>query len=375
MDDQIQSGGQAGAGSFLRPFLAGGLICLLFGVVQATVTKWVSSNGWSGWPVGVAFVLLAVQCFVISFFTGRQLVANRNLVWAWTFFYVWCLLMINLTLGHVLIESGIGWASTYWQLSMVFAFLQAQMGLMIIWGVLGSYDWRKRLPLFAIGFGCFCFPLWMFDFRSWSMRGWFSLLICYLVAVFVTTLILRWFRFRITALQFDTDLERAKNPQGQFSVLNLFVWTTIAAAAVGVGRFVPWELVWESVWAREVRFAILVSILVTVIAVSTCWAALGEPKGKKYVAVLVRLVIMLLLFTLIAYGLYSSEAVAAGGARGRTGSFIGGWAINLNTQGHLVFGIWCAWTVLNGFFLFGLLQVFGAAGCRLVRKPKHAVDV
>ena len=117
------------------------------------------------------------------------------------------------------------------------------------------------------------------------------------------------------------------------------------------------------------------SILVTVIAVSTCWAALGEPKGNKYDAVLVRLVIMLLLFTLIAYGLYSSEAVAAGGARGRTGSFIGGWAINLNTQGHLVFGIWCAWTVLNGFFLFGLLQVFGAAGCRLVRKPKHAVDV
>ena len=380
MDGQVAANSQVEAkerlleNSFLRPFLAGALICFVIGVLHNfVIVGWVAKTGWQGWPVAVAFVLLILQCFFISFFTGRQLVANRKLVWAWIFFYLWCLLMINLALGHVYIESA---RASHWQLSLVFAFFQAQLGLMIIWGVLGSYDWRKRFPLFAIGLWLFGYPLWSMDFSRWVLRGWLTLLICYIVAVFSTALILRWLRFRITALQFETDPDKANIPQGQFSVFNLFVWTTIAATAVGVGRFVPWELVWESVWATEIRFGILVSILLTIIAVSTCWAALGAAKGNKYLAIFYRTVVLFVLFAAISFGLYSCEFLSTGrnGWGWRGGSFIGGWGVNLKTQGQQVFMIWCAWTVLNGFFLFGLLQVLGAAGCRLVRKPRRAVD-
>lgn len=358
----------------LKSFLIGGMICVFAGVLDSVCLHFAQASRWVGLPVWVTFCVFVLQTFVLSWYVGKRLSESKSMVAAWVFFFFWSLVCINLILCMVVLSSN--WTMAM-QLSLTFAFFAAQIGLVIVWGVLGSYDWRKRIPLFCLGLVLASYPFWLIDFRISGTRGWSTVLICYAGAVFVTCCVLRLWSFKITSLKFGKESDPGGEPKGQFTIIQLFVWTTIVAVCFGAGRFVPWQYLWESLWIKRIQFAMLAGMLMTVVTVSTCWAALGQRKSSedskgifRVGAILFRILLMTVLFVLVAFGLQLSEAVNGSSAWAR--SFVGGWQLSLNSvdDTRIIFGIWTAWTTLNGLFLFGMLQIFAAAGCRLAKKPK-----
>ena len=368
----IVDGGKSTSG--LKPFVIGGLICIVAGVLDSFALELTNVSGWSGWPVWVTFALFILQTFVLSSYVGKQLNKSQRLVPAWTFFFFWSLVFINLILCLVLFVSN--WREAM-QLSLVFAFFAAQMGLVVVWGVLGAFDWRKRIPLACLGVFLATYPFWLIDSRRVSRNGWFSVLMCYFAAVFITCCVLKFRRYQLTTLNFGKAALENDEPKGQFSILQLFTWTTVVAVLFGIGRFIPWDMLWESLLTDWIQFAVLAAMLMTVITVATCWAALGrgrssDDSGKATgTSVVFRVLLLVVLLAACSIGLSLSESVFNNGGWSR--SFVGGWNLSPQNMDHqlIIFGIWFAWTALNGLFLFGMLQIFAAAGCRLARKPKN----
>jgi hypothetical protein len=350
----------------LRPLLIGALVCIVVGILDSVSLQLASSFSWQGWPVFCAFVLFVGQTYGLAWLVGRRILTSPNHLLIWTFFFVWSLVFINLILSVVVFEST--WTEAM-QSSLVFAFYAAQIGLVMIWGVLGSYDWQRRLPIFCCGLVAASYPLWaMGSYRT--NRSWYSILACYLISVFLSCLVLRLLRFQITGMKLNTGPGAGVatvDSSAQFSILYLFIWTTIVAGLVGVGRFVPWDFLWESLLVERIRLATIGGLLMTVITVATCWASLGSSGSVPF-----RLGVLLALLILVGLGLYATEASNSSSWWSRS-SFVGGWSLSHNNADHrwVIFGIWAAWSALNGLFLFGLLQVLAAAGCKLVRTPKQ----
>ena len=373
--DPFISDATQGSSFALRPFVIGGLICIGFGILDSSCFGIAGANKWYGWSVWLTFAVFVVQTFVLSKYVGTQLTKSRSLVPAWIFFYLWSLVFINLILCMVLFTSD--W-SRGMQLSLCFAFFAAQIGLVLVWGVLGTFDWQKRIPLSVVGLIFAAHPLWLFGSPR-AGRDWQRMLWYYIAGVFITCIILRLRRFRMTALTFGEVSQSDNEYRNQFSILQLLTWTSVVAVCFGVGRFIPWQLLWYQFRNEDFQFAVACGMLMTVITVATCWAGLGssmptQDSGKVWRALkpFARIPLLLILLGLCALGFSVSEVFITGSSAWSS-SFVGGWNLKLQNSDHqkIIFGIWLAWAMLNGLFLFSMLQLFAVGGCRLARKPKH----
>ena len=336
-----QDTGDSAKPSVIRIGLVGLLTCFLIGAIDVVVLGLAKNAEWEGPTVYIAFAILILQTALLGAFVGMQVSKNSF----WLLFFGWVLVVVNLVLIIINLESN-RYTKVY-QSAFVFAFLTAQMGLAIFWGVLGSANWKFRLSLASALLLASSYPFWMFVGRS---RGWLSVMLAYGVSVFLSCICLRYFRFRIDSEErwFEKSGSRRVD---QFEIKHLFIWTTTVAFIVGVGRLVDWESLFLSV-LKQNTLSLIMRSMMTLIIVAVAWTVLGEKRGA-----IVRLFVLFFALLAIGFGLYLTENPRAG-----VSYYSVGWVPKSALP-----RIWITWTTLNGLFLAGLLLAVRTAGRKLAR--------
>ena len=183
----------------------------------------------------------------------------------------------------------------------------------------------------------------------------------------LTFAILRFLRFRL-GLPILAAGESSKDPQGQFGIKHLFIWTTIVALLFGIGGAVDWESVLEDVLKRDLVVNLGRTLLVTLSLVAVVWAVMGETK-----LIVARIGILLVFLLVIAAGLYFLDLNSV---KNNDSTLAIGWVwINRITEQQKfdIARVWVIWTILHGLFLASLLLVFRFAGFRFFKAAKNQV--
>jgi hypothetical protein len=265
----------------------------------------------------------------------------------WWLFFGWMLVLVNLVLILVKFNS-YSWTRAS-QSAFVYAFLTAQIGLVIFWGILGSTDWRRRLPIAFFLLATGSYPYWFFVGR----QRWLSVMTCYIISVSVTCAFLRLWRFRLGSMESWNAIARGGRID-QFGIKHLFIWTTGVAVLFGIGRLVPWSFLATTFMNQSMISLLLRALLMTMIVVATAWTVLGE-RG-----VWLRAIVLIGVLISIGFGLSFIEL------RQTRRSGLIGWSSNPNE----IRQIWFVWTTLNGLFLAGLMLVIRMSGGQLARIKK-----
>ena len=175
--------------SLIRIAIAGLVTCIGVFAIDMGAIEFARFHEWNGAAVYLVFAVFIVQTALLGTIVGIKV--NRQPVW-WLFFG-WTLILVNLVLILVRFNS-YSW-TTVNQSAFVYAFLTAQIGLVIFWGILGSTDWQRRIPVaFFLLIGC-CYPYWLFI----GDNNWLSVMSCYVISVSVTCALLRFRMFRLGA--------------------------------------------------------------------------------------------------------------------------------------------------------------------------------
>lgn len=333
--------------SVIRIFAKGLLICLVIGVLDWWVLSFVRINNLNSWPVFVAMGLFSVQTIALSVVIGRQVHQSQ----AWWLFFFWSLVLVNLNL--MLIQFSVDWNSGYLS-ALIFAFFTAQIGLVAFWGILDSSPFGRRSVIAGCLFVLCCHPYWLVS-QSRVGSNWLTMMTAYIVAVIVSCVVLRLSGFRLVA-----RIENQTGQEGQFSILHLFIWTTVVALLFGGGRTLDWDFLFED--GNSFSSLALRSVLMTLITVSTAWTIMSPPRSLGW-----KVPVLILLLLGIGYALYFLEQNSS--APGDF-SLSGFWFWRKPTASDLaqVRNLWLSWTLLNGIFFSGLILVFCVSGKRLSRQ-------
>lgn len=256
-----------------------------------------------------------------------------------------------------------------------YSFIVSQCSFLAIWAVLGPGKWQRRLPwisLLAIATAGFAGMLHQFQFQFgqnpffFGNVFWLQMLAVHVCGACSLLSALRICNIRIEQTRDveETADVRAHKATLQFNILDLLIWTTIAAAALTV---VPLAELFGSTRIRSAAWVHLVMLSGTAFMLSavSLWTGLG--KGKWYVRWPILCIIG------IATGLGVRGYFHYQNSKPKLGYlFFTSW---VDWHTHLMDELgwwWVAWSLLGGFFLAGLLLTLRGAGYRLVkasRKP------
>lgn len=352
---QIKNGdpGTLISSSPLVGIVAGLLACIGIFAIDMGVLELARYYDWKGISVYPVYAVFILQTALLGWVAGIKI--NQQPIW-WVFF-CWMLLLVNLVLILVKLNS-YSWDRTY-QSAFVFAFLTAQIGLVLFWGILGTSDWRRRIPIAVSWLAVASYPYW---FGFMSVRDWLSVTTCYIISVAVACICLRLWRFRLGTREHWDATTIAGGRMDQFGIKHLFIWTTIVAVLFGIGRLVPWTYIAAAIADNGVIALFLRALLMTVIVVATAWAVLGDKPGT-----VVRGIVFVGVLILIGLGL---SVVEIQQLRLRRWSSLIGWRMT-NEE---VRKTWLIWTTLNGLFLAGLMLVVRMSGVRLARVKRIKAD-
>ena len=342
--------------SLFGHILRGGLLCLIFGVLDNVILLAGKGAHWTGLVSYLAFGLFVVQTIVLSAVVGLSV--RKHLIW-WLFFG-WSLGLVNLQLILIHFEAGEGYSeSNFAFLAFVYAFYAAQIGLTIFWAICGAYPRaRIRVPIAAVTLLVASHPFWMLGggFR-YSARNWIGLLTFFIVAATLTFGVLRYLRFE---LGFSEEFERGqagKDGKSQFGIKHLFIWTTVVAVLFGIGGFVSWQEIFDNIFRESSVINFGRTLLITVSLVAVVWAVMGETKRIG-----LRVLVLLLFLAVVGLALYGLDYQSV---KANQSSLAIGWRWRgqIAVEGHFqMIKVWMIWTMLNGMFLASLFLVFRFAG-------------
>ena len=355
--------------SLFDHILRGGLVCLIFGVLDNLILVAGTSSSWTGLVSYLAFGLFVAQAIVLSAIVG--LGVRKHLVW-WLFFG-WSLGLVNLQLTLIGYEAGEGYRNSKIAfLAFCFAFYAAQIGLIIFWMFCGTFPWaRIRVPIATATLMIACHPFWLLN-SGYNYRGWVGLLTYFLIAAALTYGVLRYLRFQlraadVVAISAAKGSQANQNAQGQFGIKHLFIWTTIVAVLFGIGGLVSWQALFNNLIRQNIVINLGRTLLITVSLVAVVWAVMGETKWIS-----VRVFVLAIFLTAVSLALYGLDYSSL---RNRQNSLAIGWRWwrqGPSLGDHLqMIRVWMIWTMLNGMFLAALLLVFRFAGFRFVRSAKE----
>lgn len=347
-------------------FVRGGLLCLIFGVLDNFVLHAGKSTHWTGLVSYLAFGLFVTQTMVLSTIVGLS--ARKHLIW-WMFF-IWSLGLVNLQLILIQLEAGEGYQFSSFAFSaFVYAFFAAQIGLVIFWAICGAYPRaRIRLPIATTMLLIACHPFWLLDRGThYSIEPWLGLLTFFIVAAGLTFGILRYLRFGLGYSVKWEGGEADKDGKGQFGIKHLFIWTTVVAVLFGIGGFVSWQAIFDGIFRRGFVINMGRTLLITVSLVAVVWSVMGETKWIG-----VRILILGLFLTVVALALYGLDYQSV---KANQSSLAIGWQWGRKVsiaENFQMIKVWMIWTMLNGMFLASLLLVFRVAGFRFSKAAKRA---
>jgi len=324
--------------------IIGFFTCLVIYAIDQAVLRLARFNQWEGFAIYLVFGVFIVQTAMLGTFVGLKV--KKQPIW-WLFFG-WMLVLINLILALVVFNSHS--ISQGFQIAFVYAFLTAQTGLVIFWSVLGSTDWRRRIPIGVALLAVCCYPYLLLG-GGWF--SWLSVMTCYIVSITAACVVLRLSKFRLRT----TDSWEAKSKSGridQFGTKHLFIWTTIVAVLFGIGRLVPWMFLASDFLNQRTPSLVARAVLMTMIVVFTAWTVLGGMRGAW-----IRVLVLVGVLIGVGLGLVYIEMSS-------TRSRLVGWRLNADD----LLPIWLIWTTLNGLFLAGLMLVLRCSGWQLSRFKK-----
>lgn len=254
---------------------------VLVGVLVPVFFAWLDDRLLRGWlmsseaEMGAGHLALFVlQVGTFSVLCGR-LIEVPFLRWA---IFVWCWLLIDMQLliAHWLVPR-------YYQGSLLVAAMFAtQVGLVTIWGVLGTTKWAVRIPLSVVLAAVLAVPLARDPEPLFAMQTVSLLALCGM---------LRWKRFRLARPTDSATAELLANDHqdsavaprsdlrsAQFGIRHVLIWTTSLAIVLGIARgfdmlsYGTVRIVLGLMWLPLLTTALLAAVVLVV----AMWAALGE---------------------------------------------------------------------------------------------------
>jgi hypothetical protein len=190
------------------------------------------------------------------------------------------------------------------QLLLISSMFAAQIGLVTIWAILGTFNWVWRLPASLVLIATLVSPLSGGHYRYASDLYF----VTQTVTLAMLCVALRWRRFRLVELSSlrpkavchrgesenslasvdDSRTEpladgtRSHSPQGlhgaQFSLLHVLAWTTSLAVVLGIARALDLLKLQSlaSLLGRQWFSMLAMGILAAIVILFALWAALGQ---------------------------------------------------------------------------------------------------
>ncbi|HVX14119.1 MAG TPA: hypothetical protein VHC22_23235 [Pirellulales bacterium] len=320
----------------LRLLLVCAFLPLVVGAVDSAVLSMAGSSHWSGEMTFGVLALFLVQASAVSYAAGRWL---PN--WNWRLLLLgWLTLRVDLLLysTSVVSHSDYGVRSEL----LVVGFYASQVSLAIIWGILGSLEWRRRLAGAALAAApALQFLLQINAERRYSTAAWLTVALVQAIGVVGICGLMRVLGYRID----NGPDTRSDGAALQFTIGHMLVWTVAAAIIVSVARQVGMYAPGQY-GLREWMQLIIAGTVLAIVALVAMWMVLGAGRG------IVTTVIALAIAASAGAFLWYLESRIAKGGTAYWLPFGGDW--------------WLGWTLLAEPFLAGLLLVFSATGYRLV---------
>ena len=341
----------------------GGLLCLIFGIIDNIILQAIVSFQGSEAVAYFAFALFVIQTIVLSVVVGLS--SRKH--WVWWGFFVWSLSLVNLQLILINSQAGLSGRSHIAFTAFVHAFFAAQIGLTIFWAICCTRPrLRIRLPLAAVMLMLACHPFWAPQASRGSAQ-WLGLLTFFIIAATLTFGILRYFRFQL-GFPTESAIQTSDGPRGQFGIKHLLAWTTIVAFLFGIGdafgRTIGWDTIFDTAFGQTYLINSGMTLLVTISLVAVVWAVMGESKW-----VYIRVGVLFVFLLVVAFALQYLDNLLINKTNRSLAIGYSWKPVSIQRRFELI-QVWGIWTVLNGMFLSSLFMVFRFAGFRFTRSGK-----
>ena len=308
------------------------------------------SSAWSAQSTLTAFALFLAQASAMSCAAGRWLTD-----WRWRLLVLgWLTILVDLLLYSVSVVSKDSFYYGNPGELLVYGFYGSQVSLGLVWGMLGSVEWRRRLVAAALAAApATYFLLRITTEQTWEVDSWLAVAFVQALGVLGICGLLRAFGYRIEIYK-----QAAGSTEGnplQFSIGHMLIWTVTAALIVSVAKQVVIYSPGGRDWREWLQLAIDGMVL-AVVALAAMWMVLGA--GRVWLKVLIGLCL----------------AASAGALLW----YVEQQFVNLSTAKMTYFRLprvgpwWIAWSVLAEPFLAGLLLIFQTTGYGLVRRRRSS---
>jgi hypothetical protein len=292
------------------------------------------------WLRTLFFPSLVLSTAVLSWCAGHYL----HPAWLRCLVFAWCLVLLDL----LTIDACLGGPLPQ---ELAYVLIAAQSGILVIWSVLASVTWQRRLPVALVaGSIIIAFA------GNWVLEEWFVLVA---LAVLITMLVcggLRWCGFALQRFDFGSPDPLQEDALGvrQFGIGHMLIWSAAIAPLLVVARGFDF-LMFRTLGAQSVFPAAIISLSLASINLVAIWAILGSGLWP------IRIAILPLVPILLAIGL---NVYCNAIPRRRWGIWPDTAISDMLWEMQ---GRWTFWLFLSASLLAALLLFLRASGYRLVR--------
>ena len=253
----------------LRLLLVGALVPAVFALVDHSLLSRLQDGSPGSGLVALTMFVFVGQIALLGWLCGRLL---TDPWWRWGL-YLWGWVLVDLQLATVTIFVRGSWCAAGVLPGSLFA---AQIGLVLVWSVLGDTHWAIRLPVCAVLGTLLALPMSL----GYGFSG--QVFPVQLVSLAILCLLLRLRGFRLQRGEHPevaagrTVASKTAGPI-QFNIRHVLIWTTSLAIVLGVLRALDLLSLgaWLPYFERGVVAVLTGGILVACVFVVALWAALG----------------------------------------------------------------------------------------------------
>jgi hypothetical protein len=351
--------------------VAGGVAPALFGLVDNWLFAAMEQKPQGGLGIVWLFTVFVVQVGVLGVLAAR-LIELPPLRWA---IYAWCWLLIDVQALTASQISSLRYDDS--SILLVNALFAAQVGVILMWGILGTTRWQLRLPAIGVLAPVLAMPL--FTGQHHGMTDLSQLSLAQLIALGLICGLLRWQRFQLApppqppaaeeepappstdpAIAAAPSRRRRDLKLAQFGIRHVLIWTTSLAFSLGLLRLLGLLSIpgLSSLLNSELLGYATAGTLIAIVLVVALWAGLGA--GPFYLRWPGLAITCLAVGVALIY--FEHRRMLSGPWR----------PVLLQDWFDIVgeFWYWLAWPCLAGALLFATLLMFRTLGHRLVRQRK-----
>ena len=317
------------------------LFILLLGVVVVNFWAFGHWHDEVKWLIGLS-ILLVFEVTVIARVSG----CSDDPTWMKWAILVWVFALLNLQLASVAASTG-----NFLKKLPLVAMYAGQYGLVITWLITGTNHIVNRIAVsFLLLSGLLFGSLYLLQYE------WFMVMVCFVIALVLNLLILRFFGFRMHRVQSSgaSDFQPA-----QFALRHVMMITTVFALMMGAIKSQEIQVVRNLVGLANVGTLIIFALgcASAIVLIVACWSGLGE---GHYLA---RYGLFLLSTGLVGVGvslwMVSLDRGIPFGPLSNTGMDL--WRIARAKW------YWLAWFLLSGAMFVASLTFFRSQGLRFAR--------